>query len=55
MTPGKMIYIDKRQIHFENKLNRFIRTEVKENPYLYFFLLRLFDNIFQFFLLLLFY
>ena len=36
----------KRQIPFEDELNRFIRTEVTENPSFYFFLLRPFDNIF---------
>ena len=35
-----------RQIPFENELNRFIKTEVTENLIFYFFLLRLFDNIF---------
>ena len=46
MKLGRMIYNDKRQVPFEDELNRFIRTEVTENPYLYFFLLRPFDNIF---------
>ena len=41
-----MIDNDKRQVPFEDELNRFIRTEVTENPYLYFFLLRPFDNFF---------
>ena len=34
------------QVPFEDERNRFISTEVKENLYLYFFLLRPFDNIF---------
>ena len=42
-----MIYNDKRQVLFEDDLNRFIRTEVTENPYLYFFFLRPFDNFFS--------
>ena len=46
MKLGRMIYNDKRQVPFEDELNRFIRTEVTENPYLYFSLLRPFDNIF---------
>ena len=29
-----MIYNDKRQVPFEDDLNRFIRTEVSQNPYL---------------------
>ena len=40
------MYNDKVQVPFEDELNRFIRTEVTENPYLYFFLLRPFDNFF---------
>ena len=46
MKLGRMIYNDKRQVPFKDELNRFIRTEVTENPYLYFFLLRPFDYIF---------
>ena len=46
MKLGRMIYNDKRQVPFEDELNRFIRTEVTQNPYLYFFLLRPFDYIF---------
>ena len=46
MKLGRMMYNDKVQVPFEDELNRFIRTEVTENPYLYFFLLRPFDNIF---------
>ena len=41
-----MIDNDKKQVPFEDKSNRIIRTEVAENLYLYFFLLRPFDNIF---------
>ena len=41
-----MIYYDKRQVPFEDELNRYIRTEVIKNPYLYFSLLRPFYNIF---------
>ena len=43
MKLKRMIYNDKRQVPFEYEFNRFIRTEVKENPYLYFYLLRPFD------------
>ena len=43
MKLGSVIYNDKRQVPFEDELNRFIRTDVTENPYLYFFLLRPFD------------
>ena len=32
MKLGRMIYNDKRQVPFEDELNRFIRTEVTENP-----------------------
>ena len=46
MKLGRMIYNDKRQVLFEDELNRFIGTEVTENPYLYFILLRPFDYIF---------
>ena len=46
MKLGRMIYNDKRQVPFEDELNRFIRTEVTQNPFLYFFLLRPFDYIF---------
>ena len=46
MTLGRMIDNDKRQVPLEDELNRFIKTEVTENPYLYFFLLRPFDKIF---------
>ena len=46
MKLGRMIYNDKRHVPFEDELNRFIRTEVTENPYLYFFLLRPFGYIF---------
>ena len=41
-----MIYNNERQVPYEYELNRFIRTEVTENLYLYFFLLLPFDNIF---------
>ena len=34
MTLGRMMYNDERQVPFEDELNRFIRTEVTENPYL---------------------
>ena len=44
MKLGRMIDNDKRQVPFEDELNRFIRTEVRENSYLYYFLLRPFDN-----------
>ena len=47
MKLGRMIDDDQGQIHFEDVLNRFIRTEVTENPYLFFFLLRPFDNLFR--------
>ena len=47
MKLGRMIYNDERQVPFEDELNRFIRTEVTENPYLYLFLLRPFDNFFS--------
>ena len=40
------MYNDKVRVLFEDELNRFIRTEVTENPHLYFFLLRPFDNFF---------
>ena len=33
----------KKQVSLKDELNRFIRTEVTENPYLYFFLLPPFD------------
>ena len=46
MKLGRMMYNDKVQVPFEDELNRFIRTEVTENPYLYFFLLRPFDIFF---------
>ena len=46
MKLGRMIHHNKRQVLFKEELNRFIRTEVTENPYFYFFLLRPFDNIF---------
>ena len=46
MKLGRMMYNDKVQVPFEDERNRFIRMEVTENPYLYFFLLRPFDNIF---------
>ena len=46
MKLGRMIYNDKRQVPFEDELNRFIITEVTEDPIFYFFLLRPFDNIF---------
>ena len=46
MKLGRMIDNDKRQVPFEDELNRFIRTEVTQNPFLYFFLLRPFDYIF---------
>ena len=42
-----MIDNDKRQVPFEDELNRLIRTEVTENPYLYLFLLRPFDKNFS--------
>ena len=38
-----MMYNDKVQVSFEDELNQYIRAEVTENPYLYFFLLRPFD------------
>ena len=41
------MYNDKVQVPFEDELNRFIRTEVTENPHLYFFLLCPFDNFFS--------
>ena len=47
MKLGRMIYNDKRQVPFEDELNRFIRTEVTENPYLYFFWLFPFDDFFR--------
>ena len=47
MKLGRMIDNDKRQVPFEDELNRFIRTEVTENRYLYFSLLRPLDNFFQ--------
>ena len=34
MKLGRMIDNDERQVPFEDELNRFIRTEVTENPYL---------------------
>ena len=46
MKLGRMIDNDKRQVPFEDELNRFIRTEVTGNPYLYFTLLRPFGNFF---------
>ena len=46
MKLGRMIDNDERQVPFEEQLNRLIRTEVTENPYLYYFLLRPFDKIF---------
>ena len=46
MKLGRMMYNDKVQVSFEDELNRFIRTEVTENPHLYFFLLCPFDNFF---------
>ena len=46
MKHDRMIDNDKRQVPFEDELNRSIRTEVTENPYLYFYLLRPFDYIF---------
>ena len=46
MKLGRMIYNDKIQVPFTDELNRFIRTKVTENPYLYFILLRPFDYIF---------
>ena len=36
---GRMIYNEKRQVSFEYELNWFMRTEVTENLYIYFFLL----------------
>ena len=44
MKLGRMINDDKRQVPLEDELNRFITTEVTENPYLHFFLLRPFDK-----------
>ena len=41
-----MMYNDKMQVPFEDELNLSFRTEVTENPYLYFFLLRPFDIFF---------
>ena len=46
MKLGRMIDNDKRQVLFEDELNQIIRTEVTENPYVYYFLLRPFDKIF---------
>ena len=46
MKLRRMIYNDEKQVPFEDELNRFIRTEVTENPYLFFFLLRPFDIFF---------
>ena len=43
---GKMIFNDKRHVPFEDELYWLIRTEDTKNPYLYFFYLRPFDNIF---------
>ena len=47
MKLGRIMYNDKVQVPFEDELNRFIRTEVTEDPYLYFFLLRPFDSFFS--------
>ena len=47
MKLGRMIFNDKRQVPFEDELNWFIRTEVTENSYLYFFLLFPFDDFFS--------
>ena len=47
MKLGRMIYNGKRQVPFEDELNRLIQTEVTEKSIFYFFLLRPFDNIFQ--------
>ena len=44
MKLGRMMYNDKVQVPFEDELNRFIRTEVTENPYLNLFLLRPLDK-----------
>ena len=46
MKLGRMIDNDKRQVPFEDELDRFIRIEVTETPYLYFVLLRPFDIFF---------
>ena len=46
MKFGRMINNDKRQVPSEDEFNRFVKTDVKENPYLYFFLLRPFDLVF---------
>ena len=46
MKLGRMMYNDKVQVPFEGELNRVIRTEVTENPYLYLILLRPFDIFF---------
>ena len=46
MKLDRMMYNDNVQVPFEDELNRLIRTEVTENPYLYFFLLRPFDDFF---------
>ena len=46
MKLGRMMYNDNISVPFEDELDRFIRTEVTENPFFYFFLLRPFDNIF---------
>ena len=45
MKLGRMMYNDNISVLFEDELNRFVRTEVTENPFLL-FLLRPFDNIF---------
>ena len=46
MKLSRMIDNDKRQVPLEDEPNRVIRTEVTENPYLYFFLIRPFDILF---------
>ena len=50
MKLSRMIYNDERQVPFEDELNRFIRTEITDNPNLYYCLLRPFDNFFLRFL-----
>ena len=36
MKLDRMIYNDKRQVPFEDEMNRFIKTEVTENPFFYY-------------------
>ena len=44
MKLGRMMYNNNISVPFKDEHNRFIRTEVTENPLFYFFLLRPFDN-----------